>query len=106
MNIEERLTRLERENRRLKVAALVLVAVIASAFLMGQARPPSELVAQRFTLVNGDGVRIGELKDVDGLPYFILYEPSQMTPAINMGLATTQFGDQPKRTVGPYLTLS
>src|SRR5688572_21529933 len=101
MSIEVRLARLERENRRLKVIGLLVIAIAASVFLMGQVRPPSEVVAQRFTLVNGDGARVGELRaNDDGLPYFGLYAPGQTFAVVAMGLTTwAPNGDQPSRGI-------
>jgi hypothetical protein len=105
MSVEERLARLERENRRLKVVGMLVMMIAAAVFLTGQSQPPSEIVAQRFTLVNGDGARIGELRANDGgLPYFALYEPGQTSSVISMGL--TRMGSSSGPIGGPYLNLS
>jgi hypothetical protein len=108
MNVEERLTRLERENRRLKIAGMLILLAAASVLMMGQVRPPSEVVAQRFTLVNGDGVRIAELmSNDDGLPYLGLYVPGQRFAVVSMGVSMmSAVGDQPRRIAGPYVSLS
>jgi hypothetical protein len=108
MTVEERLARLECENRRLKVTGFLVIAIAASVFLMGQVSIPSEVTAQRFTLVNGAGVRIGELTpDSGGLPFLMLYEPGQTLPVVTMGLAPfAASGDQPRRVGGPLLDLA
>jgi len=105
MSVEERLTHLEPENRRLKIAGLLILLTAASVLMMGQVRPPSEIAAQRFTLLNGDGLRIAELRpDGSGLPYLALYEPGGTNAVISMGLSTTDaIEDQPKHVAGPYL---
>jgi hypothetical protein len=61
MNVEERLARLERENRRLKVAGLLALLAVASAFLMGQTRVPQRIVASEFVLVNASGEVMAQL---------------------------------------------
>jgi hypothetical protein len=43
MSIEDRIARLERENRRLKVGALLAVLIIGGTFIMGQARPATSI---------------------------------------------------------------
>lgn len=57
MNIEQRLQRLEIENRRLKRIGFVLVLVPAMAVLMGQAAPDKEKAvrANRFVLTDSEG---------------------------------------------------
>src|SRR4051794_5500648 len=96
MSIEERLTRLERENRRLKVGGLLVLLVAASVFLMGQARPAVEVQAQRFTLVNAAGQRMGEFKvGGDGLPGLYLYEEDQQYPTIFLDITRSNRVDIP-----------
>ena len=108
MSIEDRIARLERENRRLKIGALLGLLVVGAVIIMGQSRPPAELIAQRFTLVNGDGVRIGELKaSDDGLPLLFLYEAGQSLPALSLGLRMSYADQQLRdpRPPRPYLSL-
>ena len=57
MRLEDRVKRLERENRRLKAAGLVSVLVVGLVFLMGQAAEvPEEIKARKFSLVDASGV--------------------------------------------------
>ena len=73
MSIEDRIARLERENRRLKVGALLGLLVIVAVFIMGQARPPRVLEAEAFVLRDSTGVRLAQLSiEDDGLPRLVL----------------------------------
>ena len=71
MDLEGRLSRVERQNRRLVGMWLATIAVAASAVLMGQARPPSVLQARELQIVNGQGMVVGRFaaSEADGLPY-------------------------------------
>src|SRR4051812_31626071 len=60
MNIEDRLARLERENRRLKLGAVLGLLVVASVFLMGQVRP-SQLEAESFVVKDNRGRIVAQL---------------------------------------------
>lgn len=94
MSFEDRLAHLERENRRLKLAGLLVLLVVASVLLMGQARPTSEIQAQRFTLVNTTGQRMGEFKIADdGLPGLYLYEESQQYPTVFLDITRSNRAD-------------
>jgi hypothetical protein len=87
VSIEERLARLERENRRLKVAGLLVLLMAASVFLMGQARPAQRITAQAFTLTDQGGAIIGEFKVNDtGMPVLTMYYPDQAEPTIALRL--------------------
>lgn len=67
--LAHRLGRLERENRRLKLAGLLVLTLFASVFLMGQARPPTTIEAQEFVIVDTSGKSLGRLGvGDDGLP--------------------------------------
>ncbi len=54
--ITERLGRIEKENRLLKRIGLVLLSVVAVAFVMGQARPARTLEATAFILKDETGM--------------------------------------------------
>lgn len=81
MSVEDRLARLERENRRLKLAGLLMLAVIGSVFMMGQVRPPTRYEAESFILRDRRGVTIAALGtsyEADsnvGRPILSFYEP-------------------------------
>ena len=75
MSVEARLGRLERENRRLKRAGLLGLAVIAAVMLMGQVRPTRVLEAEAFILRDSTGTALAGLEvDSDGYPRFGLYD--------------------------------
>jgi len=74
-DVGRRLDRLERENRRLKRAGVAALAVMATVFLMGQARPPTIVEAQQFIVRNADGARVAWLAtDRNGLPSLTLFD--------------------------------
>src|SRR5262245_15632791 len=52
----ERLERLERSNRRLKICGLVTLLGLAGVFAMGQARPLQTVEAQEFVVKDAGGV--------------------------------------------------
>jgi hypothetical protein len=60
MSIEDRLARLERENRSLKVAGLLVLLVAASVFLMGQAQPTT-VEAENFVVKDNRGRIVAQL---------------------------------------------
>ena len=67
--LSRRLGRLERENRRLKVAGLMVLTLLGSLVVMGQARPPATVHAQEFVIVDKAGKQLGRIGvGDDGLP--------------------------------------
>jgi hypothetical protein len=65
MTVEERLERLEKENRRLKYLLFSLLFLVAGVFFMGATTKkvssiPDEIKAHKFTLVDKDGEVRGE----------------------------------------------
>ncbi len=62
LSVEQRLRRVERENRRIKLGMLAVMLVTGSLFLLGQSRParvPELIKAQKFQVVDREGrVRI------------------------------------------------
>ena len=73
--LARRLDRVERENRRLKRAGVVALAMIAAVILMGQAtesKVVKVIEAEKFVLRDGQGRQRAELfahKDVSGLAF-------------------------------------
>ena len=55
INLKALLDRLERENRRLKIAVVVVLAVIAGTALTAQPPPAEQITAQEFVLVDASG---------------------------------------------------
>ena len=71
--LADRVGRLERENRRLKLAGLLALSLVASVFVMGQTRPSATIEAQEFVIVDKSGKSFGRLGiGDDGLPILIL----------------------------------
>jgi hypothetical protein len=81
MTIEERLERLERENRRLKYLLFSLLFLIAGVFFIGartingegESSIPDEIKAKKFTLVDDNGkgrAVLGIWKGLPGLVFF------------------------------------
>jgi hypothetical protein len=95
MSIEDRLARLERENRRLKVAGLLVLLATVSVFLMGQARPAQRIMAGSFAVTNtsGDVVAILGSDGERGMPYLNLYAPGQNFPSISIALAVSELSN-------------
>jgi hypothetical protein len=55
MDLEQRVVRLEQENRRLKIAGLLTLCVVAAVFVMGQAPPPRNIQAESLSIVDRSG---------------------------------------------------
>jgi hypothetical protein len=57
MNLEARIERLERVNRRCRTMAIVVGTLLVTAAMMGQAQPrkPQAVQAERFVVVDGEG---------------------------------------------------
>jgi hypothetical protein len=92
-----RIDTLERQNRWLIRAGLVVSLVAVALVTMGQARTSRTVEAERFLLKDVRGSLRGELKlKDDGAPALILYDPN--------GKSTAEMGTDEK--IGPYLVLS
>ena len=71
--LADRVGRLERENRRLKLAGLLALSLVAAVFAMGQARPPATIEAREFVIVDTGGKSLGRLGiGEDGLPILVM----------------------------------
>lgn len=75
-SILERLERLERENRRLKIAGAVLVAFLGLATLTGVATQDPVIGAEAFTLVGETGELRGVFALVNKEPTLALFDTS------------------------------
>ncbi len=74
-SLDERLNRLERENRRLRASGIVFLIALASLFLIGQASPQRRVVAaESFVLIGLQGKPRAELAlTSDGRPGLRFY---------------------------------
>jgi hypothetical protein len=59
--VEQRLARLERDNRRLRVIGLVALSAVAAVFAMGQARPARDVRAETFIVTDKTGNTVAML---------------------------------------------
>jgi len=59
--VVKRLERVERENRRWRVAGLFVMVALASVLVMGQARPPTTVEAREFIVRTTEGNRVMRL---------------------------------------------
>jgi hypothetical protein len=91
MSIEDRLARLERENRRLKVTVLLVLMLVATVFLMGQARPPTNSPAEKFSLIRPGGGVLGAFTTFEGKPWLVLYDSAdtETNDRANVGVTGT-----------------
>ena len=91
--IEERLGKLERQNRRMKLAGLGAVVIAGAFALMGQAGRvhPSTITATGFVLVDAQGRERAKLEMYKGVPMLILYD-AKGKPRAGLGV----FSDGPK----------
>jgi len=72
----QRMEKLERQNRSFKIAAVLVVLVIASLFLSA-ARPVNIETAERFVVVDSSGKTLATLgADSDGLPGLSIKDPT------------------------------
>ena len=72
MDIEQRFERLERENRRLKLAGAAVVAVLLAVALVGAVMPqeiPEIVEARQFRVIDENGERRA-MMSTDGIAYF------------------------------------
>jgi hypothetical protein len=118
MDIEQRLARLERENRALRRGFVVLVAVCVTGFLSvvgpilpADAQTTSRVVtAERFVLVTPNGDMRAELgiDSSSGQPQLVMYAAAPSRTAL-IALGTTATGGSPvlrlSREGGPGLAM-
>lgn len=87
-SLEQRLVRLERQNRKLKQAIVLVVVGIAAALTMGQAQPnkiAKKLEAENFILRGPNGAERGRLGvAANGNPYLVLLNKGGQ-PSVSLG---------------------
>jgi hypothetical protein len=85
--VVERLERLERENRRLKVLGLILVAAVSLAVLTGVTTKEPVIGAEAFTLVGNQGQLRGVFALVNQEPTLALFDS---TGKVRAGLSIAE----------------
>ena len=80
------LNRLERENRRLKLAVVVVLAVVAGTALMAQLPPPERVEAQEFVLVSETG-EVRAMLNLGQYPMLSFYDDNEELTMI-LGMST------------------
>lgn len=89
-SLAARLERVEKQNRRLKALGLVAAALMASVFLMGQARPQRSLETENLTIRSPDGRPVASLfADRQGFPRFWMLDPQG---AIRLSMSVVEDG--------------
>jgi hypothetical protein len=107
MSVEDRLARLERENRRLKVTGLLLLLAAASVFVMGQVRPPGPVDTTGLNIRDGSNRIVASLlADQEGTPWLIMSDKSgygrivlRVAPDSSASVTVWGHTDQPTGTV-------
>jgi len=87
-SLKRRLSRLERQNRNLKHAMILVVVGIAAVFMMGQAQPnkiAKKIEAEKFILRGPNGAERGSLGVApNGHPYLVLLNRNGK-PSVSLG---------------------
>lgn len=74
MSIDERIERLERDNRMLRRLAVIPLLAATAALLMGQAPAQKVIEAQRFALIDPSGKVVGGLSAGDRGPSLTFFD--------------------------------
>ena len=86
-DLENRLRRLERQNRRLRLIVYTGLVAVAGGVLMAQARPARTIEAERFVVRDGAGnVRAEFGLNDDGMPRLAMYQAAQDIESIWLGV--------------------
>jgi len=103
-SLERRLIRLERQNRNLKHAVVLVVVGMAAVIMMGQAQPnkiAKKIEAENFILRDPNGAERGRLGVApNGHPFFVLLNKSGK-PSVSLGKL---YGHASRRIKGNVIT--
>ena len=104
MSVEERLERLERQNKWMRRLGAVGVALVAVVFLMGQGKEPPDLVVRALTLKDAAGKTRAELGVRDGAPILTLKDEAGR-PRVALSQEIMEFFDSsgPRVSLGMYV---
>jgi hypothetical protein len=89
-SLGERLSRVERQNRLLRAAVILVVAVFAAMVCMGQVGVPEVVGARRFQMVDEQGRVRADIGMVDDNPVLYAYDEEGEA---RLGLGLSMFGD-------------
>jgi len=86
LHLAQRLEKLERQNRRFRIGALLLVLIVGSLVVIG-ARPANIVQAEKFVLVDQSGRTMATLgPDANGLPGLSVKDMSSGKERVWLGL--------------------
>ena len=80
LDLDRRVQRLETSNRRWRVAALALMALVTVAWSAPR-QAAEQIETQALTLVDGEGNVLAELKAAEGGPALLLYDAAGIVRA-------------------------
>jgi hypothetical protein len=91
--VEDRLLRLEKENRRLKFAGLAVIAVLGAGAAQNQI--PNELSARKLSVMGPDNdVRVSlTCDDKNGAAGLVISRPKNRGPAARIGVNPAGYGE-------------
>jgi hypothetical protein len=98
MTLEQRVRKLERENRWMRRTAAIAVAVVSVVILVGQGKeePPRDLVVRSLTMKDAAGSARMKLHTTDdGTPSVSLYDKNEKLRA-SLGTETLEFREEGK----------
>lgn len=81
-SVHERLEKLEKQNRRLKRAGLVVMVLAGATLLIGQAKPQWKVEAERFVLMDANGKVRAELGMAVHGPHLAFYDEAGTRRAV------------------------
>jgi hypothetical protein len=82
--LTDRLEAVERRYRRLKRATLMVLLFLGAIVVMGPARPPQTVTAQRFVLADAEGTIRAELGMSGDRAHLFLYGTNQEVPQVSV----------------------
>jgi hypothetical protein len=82
--IADRLEQVEKQNRTLKRVGIAILLIVSAVVLMGPARPPQTVTAQKFILADAEGTIRAELGISGERAHLFLYGTNQEIPQVSV----------------------